>query len=218
MRTDAQLQRDVMDELRWDPAVGDAEIGVAVKDGVVTLAGEVESFARRFAAVKAAERVAGIRAIAEDIHVKIPSASTRTDTEIAHATANALEWDVEVPVTGVKARVQDGWVWLEGDVEWQYQRVAAERAVRYLTGVKGVNNVLRIAPKLSVSDVKDRIQRALQRTAEVESKNISIETAADGKVVLRGTVHSFAERRDAENAGWSAPGVREVDDELAVVT
>lgn len=218
MRTDAQLQRDVMDELRWDPAVGDAEIGVAVKDGVVTLAGEVESFARRFAAVKAAERVAGIRAIAEDIHVKIPSATTRTDTEIAHAAANALEWDVEVPVTGVKARVQDGWVWLEGDVEWQYQRVAAERAVRYLTGVKGVNNVLRIAPKLSVSDVKDRIQRALQRNAEVESKNISIETAADGKVVLRGTVHSFAERRDAENAAWSAPGVREVDDELAVVT
>lgn len=218
MKTDAQLQRDIMDELRWDPAVGDAEIGVAVKDGVVTLAGEVESFAKRFAAVKAAERVAGIRALAEDIHVKIPSAATRTDTEIAHAAANALEWDVEVPISGVTARVQDGWVWLEGEVEWQYQRVAAERAVRYLTGVKGVNNVVRIAPRLSTSDVKDRIERALKRNAELESKHITIETAPEGKVVLRGTVHSFAERKDAENAAWSAPGVREVDDELAVVT
>jgi osmotically-inducible protein OsmY len=215
-RTDMQLQRDVMDELRWDPAVGQSEIGVAVKDGVVTLSGEVETFAKRFAAMKAVERVVGVRAVAGDIHVHIPAAAVKTDTEIAHAAATALDWDVEVPVPAVKARVQNGWVWLEGEVDWQYQRIAAERAVQYLVGVKGVTNGIRIAPQVSAPDVKKRIETALQRSAEVEAKHITVE-ALDGKVTLRGTVHSFTERRDAEAAAWSAPGVHSVKDELAVV-
>jgi len=216
LKTDAQLQRDVMDELRWDPAVGQAEIGVAVKDGVITLSGQVETFAKRFAAMKAVERVAGVRAVAGDIHVHIPAAAERTDTEIAHATANALDWAVEVPVPGVKARVQNGWVWLEGDVDWQYQRIAAERAVRYLTGVRGVTNALRIKPQASAPDVKQRIENALKRSAEVEAKNIKVE-AVNGQVTLRGTVHSYAERKDAEDAAWAAPGVHSVEDDLAVV-
>jgi osmotically-inducible protein OsmY len=216
MLTDGQLQRDVMEELRWDPAVGQAEIGVAAKDGVVTLTGEVESFAKRFAAMKAVTRVAGVRALAGDIHVKIPNASTRTDTEIAHAAATALDWNVEVPVPGVRATVQDGRIRLEGEVEWAYQRDAAERVVRYLTGVKGVTNVISIKPRVSVSDVRKRIEDALKRSAEVDSQKIKVK-AIDGKVTLRGSVHSFAERKDAEDAAWSAPGVRQVEDDLAVV-
>jgi osmotically-inducible protein OsmY len=215
-RTDMQLQRDVMDELRWDPAVGQSEIGVAVKNGVVTLSGEVETFAKRFAAMKAVERVAGVRAVAGDIHVHIPAAAEKTDTEIAHAAANALDWDVEVPVPAVKARVQNGWVWLEGDVEWNYQKIAAERAVQFLTGVKGVTNVVKIKPNASASDVKDRIETALKRSAEVEANNITVE-AENGTVTLRGTVHSYTERKDAEKAAWSAPGVRAVKDDLAIV-
>jgi osmotically-inducible protein OsmY len=215
-RSDAQLQRDVMDELRWDPAVGQSEIGLAVKDGVVTLSGEVETFAKRFAAMKAVERVAGVRAVAGDIHVHIPAAAVKTDTEIAHAAATALDWDVEVPVPAVKARVQNGWVWLEGSVDWQYQRLAAERAVQYLAGVKGVTNVIRISPQASVPDVKRRIEHALKRSAEVEAHNIIVD-AVDGTVTLRGTVHSYNERIDAEKAAWSAPGVRAVKDDLAVV-
>ncbi len=215
-KTDSMLQRDIMDELKWDPAVGQAEIGVAVNDAVVTLSGEVESFAKRFAALKATERVAGIRAIAEDIHVKIPSSTTRTDTEIAHAAANALDWDVEVPVPAVKARVQGGWIWLEGEVEWQYQRIAAERAVRYLTGVKGVTNVVKLTPRVTTSDIKARVETALKRHAELDAKNIRVETH-EGKVTLRGTVHSFTERKDAEAAAWGAPGVSMVEDDLAVI-
>jgi osmotically-inducible protein OsmY len=215
-RSDALLQRDVMDELRWDPAVGQSEIGVAVKDGVVTLSGEVETFAKRFAAMKAVERVAGVRVVAGDIHVHIPTAAVKTDTEIAHAAATALDWDVEVPVPGVKARVQNGWIWLEGNVDWQYQRLAAERAVQNLTGVKGVTNVIHITPQASVPDVKRRIETALKRSAEVEAHNIIVD-AVDGMVTLRGTVHSYTERKDAEKAAWSAPGVRAVKDDLAVV-
>jgi osmotically-inducible protein OsmY len=216
MSTDSHLQTMVMDELRWDPSVGEAEIGVAAKDGVVTLSGEVESFAKRFAAMNAVNRVAGVRAVAGDIHVMIPNALTKTDTEIAHAAATALDWDVEVPVPAVRARVQGGWVWLEGEVEWAYQRSAAERAVRYLTGVKGVTNVITIKPRVSVTDVKKRIEDALKRSAEVDATKIKVE-ASDGTVTLRGSVHSFAERRDAENAAWSAPGVRKVDSDLVVV-
>jgi osmotically-inducible protein OsmY len=214
-KLDSELQRDVIDELRWDPAVGTAEVGVSVKDGVVTLTGTVDTAARRFAAVHATERVAGVKAIAEDVRVKLPNTLMRSDTEIAHAAVNALKWNVEVPDDLVKVRVDDGWLILEGQVEWTYQKYAAETSVRYLAGVRGVTNNITLKPRAFAPDVRRRIQDALKRSAEVDSQRVSVE-AVNGKVTLRGTVRSFAERLDAERAAWSAPGVMTVEDQLAI--
>ena len=202
-KSNTQLQRDVMDELRWDPAVADAEIGVAARDGVVTLSGSVSSFALKYAAVRAAERVLGVRAIAEEMTVVLPSTSHRTDTEIAHVVADRLTWDTNIPEGALHARVEDGWVWLEGETEWQYQRLAAEHAMRYLTGVKGVTNLIRLKNASSEVDVRRQIEGALKRHAELDANQIDIE-ATNGKVVLRGKVRSWAvqpgltERRPSE--------------------
>ena len=214
-KTDSELQRDTIDELRWDPRVGTAEIGVAVKDGVVTLTGIVESYAKRFGAIRAAERVAGVKAIADDLIVKLPSSLARSDTEIAHVAVDALKWNVEVPDDRIKVRVDDGWLILEGDVDWQFEREAAASCVRHLTGVRGVSNKIIIKARAFARDVRRRIQDALKRSAEVDSKRISVETA-DGKVTLRGSVRSWTERQDAERAAWSAPGVTSVDDQIAI--
>jgi len=215
VRMDAQLQRDVIDELHWDPAVDSAEIGVAARDGVVTLAGQVDTFAKKYAAVRAAERVAGVRAIAEDLKVVIPTIYHRTDIDLAHAAANALKWDVQVPEERMTARVEAGWVWLEGEVTWQFQSKAAEQAVRNLVGVKGVTNLLKIKSVASGPDVKQRIENALKRQAELDAKHIEVDTR-DGHVILKGKVRSWAEREDAERAAWAAPGVTQVQDELGV--
>jgi osmotically-inducible protein OsmY len=215
MKSDVQLQRDVIDELRWDPRIGPNEIGVAARDGVVTLTGLVDSTARRHAAIKAAERVAGVKALAEDLIVKVPTSFARSDTDIAHAAHNALKWNIEVPVDTVKVRVDDGWVILDGEVDWQYQRSAALNCVRSLVGVRGVTNNLTLKPHAFASDVRDRIENALKRSADLDAKKISVQMA-DGKVVLRGTVRSWAERQDAERAAWSAPGVTAVEDQIAV--
>ena len=147
MRTDNELKRDVMDELTWEPSVSEREIGVAVKDGVVTLTGFVQSYAEKFAAERAVERILGVKALANDLGVKLPTSFVRSDTDIAHAALNALKWDIQVPDEQLKLKVTNGWLTLEGDVEWQYQRNAAERAVRYLTGVKGVSNLISVKPK-----------------------------------------------------------------------
>lgn len=215
MKTDSQLQRDVLDELKWDPRVRDAEIGVAVKEGVVTLTGFVDSYAQRTCAERAVERVGGVRVVAEELKVKLPGAFQRNDTDIGHAVANALRWDIEVPDDKIKARIENGWVWLDGEVEWQFQRQAAERAVRYLTGVKGVTNAVRIKARASSYDVSKRIKEALHRTAESDSRKIEVE-ATGGHVTLTGTVRSFAERQDAERAAWAADGVTAVDDRIVV--
>lgn len=215
IKTDAQLQRDVIDELKFDPSVGQTEIGVAAKDGVITLSGQVDSFARKYSAVRAAERVAGVRAVAEEVSVKLPMSSKRTDTEIAHALSERLRWDIDVPDERVKARVEDGWVWLDGEVDWQYQKNSAERSIRYLTGVKGVTNLVAIRKHASVPDVKSRIENALKRHAERDSDQIKVE-AYDGTVTLRGSVGSYAERNEVERAAWSAPGVTKVDDQIAI--
>lgn len=215
MKTDLQLHKNILDELRWDPRVNEAEIAVAVKDGVVTLTGAVETYAQKYAADRVVERVAGVRAIAEDLHVRVPGTLVKHDTEIAHSALSALKWDVEVPEDQIQVTVSGGWITLKGEVPWNFQKGAAERAVRYLAGVKGVSNLIEVKPKASPVEVKAKIEAALKRTAELEAKAITVE-AKDGKVILKGHVRSWTERTDAERAAWSAPGVKEVEDRLAV--
>jgi len=216
MKTDLQLQRDVIDELKFEPSIHEAEIGVAAKDGVVTLTGVVDSYAEKFSAERTAERVNGVKAVADELEVKLPGPHQRTDTELAHAVANALHWDIQVPDDRIKATVEKGWVDLDGEVEWQYQKWAADSAVRNLTGVKGVSNLIKVKPKkVSTYEVSEKIRDSLRRHAERDADKITIE-ARGGEVTLRGTVSSFAERQDAERAAWQAPGVTKVEDFIAV--
>lgn len=217
MKTDLQLQRDVLDELKFEPSIREAEIGIAAKGGVVTLTGFVDSYAQKFSAERTAERVGGVKAVADEIKVRLPGAHQRSDTDIAHATVNALRWDVQVPDDRIKATIEDGWIALEGDVEWQYQKWAAEGAVRNLTGVKGVTNLIAVKPKKASSyEVGQKIKDSMRRHAERDADRITIE-AKDGRVTLRGSVSSFAERKDAEHAAWQAQGVTSVDDQIAVM-
>lgn len=217
MKTDIELHKDVVAELTWDPRVSEKEIGVAVKGGVVTLTGSVKSYAEKWAAERAVEGVAGVKAIANDVTVNLPSAFTHTDTEIAHKAVDALKWDIQVPDDKVKVTVTNGWLALEGDVEWRYQREAAANAVRFLAGVRGVANNIKVTPKqVSTYEVSKSIKAALERRADRTAERIDVLTR-DGVVTLKGTVPSYADRRAAEGAAWSAPGVTEVKDELAVV-
>lgn len=215
MKTNSKLQRNVLDELRWDPMLAGTEIGVAAKAGVVTLSGTVGKYSMRLAAIRAAERVAGVHAVADDITVKTASGFTRTDTEIAHAALNALKWDSDVPDDRIQVEVANGWLTLGGSVDWYYQKKAAEGAVRYLTGVRGMSDNIMVKSPVSTVAVKSKIEAALKRSAEVDSQRIKV-MAADGTVTLSGSVRSPAERRDAEWAAWGAPGVREVRDNLVV--
>lgn len=217
MKTDFELHKDVVAELTWDPRVSEKEIGVAVKDGVVTLTGSVKSYAEKWAAERAVEGVAGVKAVANDVTVNLPSAFTHTDTEIAHKAVDALKWDIQVPDDKVKVTVTNGWLALDGDVEWRYQREAAANAVRFLAGVRGVSNNITLTPKqVSTYEVNKSIKAALERRADRTAERIDVLTS-DGVVTLKGTVPSYADRRAAEGAAWSAPGVTEVKDELAVV-
>ncbi len=216
VKTDSQLQKDVIDELKWDSATAVCEIGVAAKDGVVTLSGQVASYAKKLAAEIAAERVAGVRAIAEDLTVRLPSSDERTDTDIAHAAVNALKWDIDVPDELIKFKCENGWVTLEGKVRSHFERQATERALRHLTGVKGLTNRLMLeTPHALPQDVSRKIKAALHRSAELDASHIDVESF-DGRVTLKGTVRSWAERMDAERAAWSAPGVTAIDDQLTV--
>jgi osmotically-inducible protein OsmY len=216
MKTDSKLRDDVIQELSWDPRVNEKEIAVAVKDGVVTIAGTIPSYAQKYAAERAVERVNGVRAVANDLTVKVASVRERTDTQIAHAAVSALEWDDEVPSDAVKVQVENGWVRLEGSLEWQYQKNACERAVRYLTGVKGVSNMITIKPKrASTVEVSQKIKDALRRAAESDADRITVESS-DGRVTLKGAVRTWAERADAEHAAWAAPGVTAVDDRITI--
>jgi osmotically-inducible protein OsmY len=215
-RSDRQLQLDVMEELRWNPVTSGLEVAVATKDGVVTLAGEVATYAQKVAAERAAERVTGVRAIADELRIRLPSRFLRGDTEIAHAAVDALTWDVQVPDGRVRVKVQSGWLTLDGEVEWWYQKRAAEEAVRNLAGVVGVTNALAVVPRrLSPRDVKKRIRQALHRSVEVDAERIGVEVRG-GTVRLTGRVRTWSERGDAEHAAWSAPGVTNVEDEITV--
>ena len=213
-KTDSEIHHDVLAELKWDSRVDETEVGVEVDNGVVTLTGTVTSWAKRMAAQEAARRVIGVLDVANDIKVKVPGGLTRTDTEIAQAVRRALEWDVFVPEEKISSTVSDGWVTLEGTVERWSQRSDAERAVRNLTGVKGVVNKITVTPAIpATEDVRKAIEQALERRAEREAKRIHVDVR-DGIATLTGSVHSWAERKSVVAAARFTPGVRDVDDRL----
>jgi osmotically-inducible protein OsmY len=214
-KSDKDLERDVRDELAFDPRVDEKAIAISAKGGVVTLSGSVPTYAAKVAAYHDAERVSGVSVLVEHMDVSLPDMHARSDADLAKAVADALRWDVEVPHSKIKTLVRDGWVTLEGTVDWQYQRLAADGAVRYLVGVKGVNDQIAVSPSPASSiDVKQHIKAALTRSAEADAQRITVDTADGGSVTLRGTVHSWAERNEAVRAAWATSGVRKVQDEL----
>lgn len=215
MRDDKELQADVLDELGWEPSVDAAAIGVTARDGVVTLTGAVPSFAEKVAAGRVAERVLGVRAVANDIEVRPAGTGQRTDSDIARAAADAIAWRTTVPEGRVKAEVAKGWVTLDGEVDWHFQRASAEDAVRHLQGARGVLNHIAVTPRASVADVKSRIDAALRRSGELDAKRIRVETRA-GTVILRGDVPTWLERQEAERTAWAAPGVTTVENFITI--
>jgi osmotically-inducible protein OsmY len=216
-RTDQDIQSDVLDELTWEPRVRPNEIGVTVNEGVVTLTGSVDSYAKKWAAERAAHRVSRVRAVANDLAVRITTAAEKSDPEIATAATRALEWDAFVPVEVLDVTVADGWVTLHGQVEWEYQRRAAERAVGRLTGVRGVSNGITVRPTVRADgrDLAERIVDALARNGATETEGISVRVHGD-TAVLAGLVHSIPEREEIERVVWSAPGIREVHNHVTV--
>src|SRR6202048_2250491 len=215
--TDAEIRKNVEAELSFEPSINASEIGVAVKDGIVTLTGRVDSYWEKIAAEEAAARVSGVKAVANELEVRLPFSNERTDEDIARAAVNRLEWTIPVPKDRIKVKVSKGWVTLEGEVDWQFQKKAAEDAVRSLVGIKGVINHIEVKERPSTAEVKAKIEEALKRSAEGDASSITGATEG-ARVILKGTVRSWFEREEAERAAWRAPGVRSVDNRIVVST
>lgn len=215
MKSDVQLQHDVVEELEWEPSIDAAEIGVAVKGGVVTLMGHVPVYAQTFKAAEVAKRVHGVKAIANDIQVRLGDGHQPDDADIAAAALHALKWDASVPDERLQIAVRDGWITVDGTVDWPFEREAADRVLRHLIGALGVTNTILVKPRETANDVKSDIEAAFRRSATLDAKKIWVETK-DGAVTLHGEVHSHAERDEAERIAWTAPGVRRVEDCITI--
>lgn len=215
MKSDSDLKQDVENELKWDPSVNEAHIGVGVDSGVVTLSGHVPSYREKFAAEAAAKRIYGVRAVADELDVRLPGSAKRTDADIALACAAALEGNSSIPKDKVKVVVSDGRATLEGELEFQYQKEAAVNAIRCVSGLVGIANNIRITRQATPADVKTKIISAFHRHADIDARRITIEEK-DGAIVLSGSVRSWAEKDLAQKAAWSAPGISSVDNRLIV--
>jgi osmotically-inducible protein OsmY len=215
MRSDSDIKRDVEDELRWDPDIDATDIAVNVHNGVVTLAGFVRSYVQKYEAEADAKRVAGVLAVANDIEVRLPEIDERPDPEIARDAVARIKSELPYSWEKIRAVVKNGWLTLEGEVEWNYQRERAKQAVRRARGVKGVVNNIEVKPQVAPMEIRRKIEEALRRAAEIDASRITVETSG-GQVILRGTVRSWAERQEAERAAWSAPGVARVDNRIIV--
>jgi osmotically-inducible protein OsmY len=213
IHTDEEIQKDVLAELKWDAQVQPNEIGVSVKDGVVTLTGWVDSYLKKWSAEDAAHRVAGVKAVADDIEVNL--FSERTDADIAEAAIRTLQWDASVPADKIQLTVSKGWVTLKGEVNWNFEKQDAERVVRRLTGVKGVSNLITVKPSITPSELKKRIEDALLRNVKVDANKITVEVQGS-KAILKGTVRAWVEKEEAERVAWLAPGVTSVENRITV--
>lgn len=218
MKTNEDLRQDVMDEFKWNPTLRNVstQIGVAANDGVVTLSGLVDTYSKKLEAEKTAQRVSGVKVVACDIDVRLSTLGTRTDTEIAEAIRNNLRWNSAVDHDQIEVKVDNGWVYLDGKVEWYFERTSAQHSVENLLGVRGVTNNITIKPKpINSQEIKNKISGAFHRNATLDSSSIKVETSGS-KVTLSGTVRSWAEKKDAESIAWSAPGVMAVDNQIEI--
>jgi osmotically-inducible protein OsmY len=215
MKSDIEIQKDVIEQLKWEPFLNAAQIGVSVKNGIVTLSGQVDTYSKKMLAEKAAKKVAGVKAIAEDIQVGISPSYKRSDTEIAEAVVNALKWHTMIPEDKIKVSVEEGNVKMEGDVEWEYQRSQAKTTVENLMGVRFVTNLIAVKPKITPYELQQKITASFQRSANIDAGKVTVDVTGS-KVTLRGKVRSFAEREDAENAVWAAPGIVLVENKLLI--
>lgn len=214
-KTDAELKTDVLSELKYEPSVKITDIGVLVKDGTVTLNGYATSYVEKGEAVRAVKRIAGVKAIADDIEVNLPGSLHRTDGDIAAAAASQIDWSTTIPLGTIDITVREGWITLEGEVEWWQQKIAAGNVVHYLSGVKGVSNLISLKPKLTTTEVEKAIESAFKRNALLDANKVHVETSGN-EVILRGNVRNFTELEEAERVAWAAPGVFSVDNQITV--